>query len=102
MPGFFCSKPVIFLGGLFRFDIQTYHLESRNQDWKVREGIFLRYLILQKIVRSARNHFLGIRIKVSIIGTNSLPNFVRVELFKIGDTRAAIPGKISGDHLGVT
>ena len=40
LAGFFCSKPVIVFGGLFRFDIQTYHLESRNQDWKVGEGIF--------------------------------------------------------------
>ena len=43
-----------------------------------------------------------IRVKVPISGTNNLPNFIIVELFKIGDTRAAIPGKISGDHLGVT
>ena len=63
----------------------------------------LRYLILQNIVRSARNHLMWIRVKVSISGTNNLPNFIIVELFrKIGDTRAAIPGKISEDHLGVT
>ena len=40
LAGFFIFETCYVFGGLFRCDIQTYHLESRNQDWKVGEGIF--------------------------------------------------------------